>query len=63
MSSNPSKLTADQFSFNDEGELVIDRKSIAAMLKGSNKLELTSKPPPEHREVINISIVISITKS
>lgn len=62
MSSNPGRLTADQFSFNDQGELVIDSNSIAAMLKDSNELEATSKHLQDHREVINISIVISITK-
>jgi hypothetical protein len=55
-----SKLTANQFGFNEKGELVINSDEVAAILNHSSETKETSNL--DNREVIHVSIVVSITK-
>jgi hypothetical protein len=58
---DPHKITADQFSFNEAGELVINSDEISDILENSKK-NLTEYPLTK-RESIDIKIQISIVET
>ena len=60
MTSEPHKLTADQFSFNNQGDLVINTAEVETLVTAQGRKPTADTSSTTHREAINIAIVITI---